>query len=425
MGDWGFGRKAPPSSVQACESPCKLAKAGDDKLSDAAAARIEALTRKPVQKTGIPPATPASSVMPTDASGCEKWAPTMVPALCRFNRYREALPYARAALDMNKLGDDPKPPKKGEPPQPKAKCLTRLPVNAEALCKELGLPAGTIKEEDLRNDETGFRAAMYRDEATGKVILVGRDTQPTSLVDWQTNTRNGEGKDTAQYISMRELSGALADEGVVFDMAGYSKGGGLAQEAGLMNTGGSVFVFNAAGLPEESLKRTGSADFSALARNTKSFSAENDFLTYMNNTTDPAQQIANVKFLRQELAGGNRKFINPMKIDHRDPSQDGKVDAGFKDELNAYMGELDAKIVGMQRDQLAGRSIQAFPPVRAGQTETIPSSTGAVGKMAGAANTGPNLGKLAQHQMDNVTDGLQENADRDRKALDNFLKYCG
>jgi hypothetical protein len=229
MGDWGFGRKAPPSSVQACESPCKLAKAVDDRLSDAAAARIEALTRKPAQKTGIPPASRASSLMPSAASGCEKWAPTMVPTLCRFNRYREALPYARAALDMNKLGDDPKPPKKSEPPQPKAKCLTRLPVNAEALCKELGLPAGTISDEDLRDDTTGFRAAMYRDGTTGTVILVGRDTQPTSLADWQTNTRNGDGKDTDQYTAMRELSGRLAENGVPFDMAGYSKGGGLAQ----------------------------------------------------------------------------------------------------------------------------------------------------------------------------------------------------
>lgn len=113
MGDWGFGRKTPPSSVQACQSACKLAKDGDDKLSDAAAARIEALTGKSVQKTGIPPAGQSSSATAADASGCKKWAPTMGPILCRYNRYREALPYARAALDMNKLGDDPKPPKKG------------------------------------------------------------------------------------------------------------------------------------------------------------------------------------------------------------------------------------------------------------------------------------------------------------------------
>jgi hypothetical protein len=425
MGDWGFGRKAPPGSVQACESPCKLAKAGDDKLSDAAAARIEALTRKPVQKTGIPPATPASSLTPSDASGCEKWAPTMVPTLCRFNRYREALPYARAALDMNKLGDDPKPPKTGEPPQPKAKCLTRLPVNAEALCKELGLPAGTIKEKDLRKDKTGFRAAMYRDEATGKAILVGRDTQPTSLVDWQTNTRNGDGMDTEQYAAMRNLSGRLTDNSVPFDMAGYSKGGGLAQEARLRSKGGKVFVFNSAGLPEQALVRTGNTDFTGLECDTTAFSAENDFLTYMNETKDPQRQISNVKFLRQELAGSNRKGINPMKISHSSPEHDGKADLGFKAELDAYMQELDVKIAGMERAHAAGQTIMAFPPVRAGQKETIPDSTGLVGKMAGAGSDGPGLGKLAQHQMDNVTDGLEKNFKKDQKALADFIKYCG
>lgn len=326
---------------------------------------------------------------------------------------------------MNKLGDDPKPPKKGEPPQPKAKCLTRLPVNAEALCKELGLPAGTIQEEDLRNDKTGFRAAMYRDETTGKVILVGRDTQPTSLVDWQTNTRNGDGKDTAQYSAMRELSGRLADNKVPFDMAGYSKGGGLAQEARLRSKQGRVFVFNSAGLPEQALPRTGNTDFTGLENDTTAFSAENDFLTYMNETIDPDGQIANVKFLRAELAGTNRKLVNPMKISHSNPEQDGKADAGFKAELDAYMEELNVKIAGMEKDHAAGRSIQAFPPVRAGQKETIPDSTGLVGKMAGAGSDGPGLGKLAQHQMDNVTDGMESNYEKDRKALADFIKYCG
>lgn len=425
MGNWGFGRKTPPSSVQACQSPCKLAKDGDDKLSDTAAARIEALTRKPVQKTGIPPAGPVSGVTPVDASGCEKWAPTMESTLCRYNRYREALPYARAALDMNKLGDDPKPPKKGEPPQPKAKCLTRLPVTADALCKELGLPAGTIKEEDLRNDQTGFRAAMYRDETTGKVILVGRDTQPKSLADWQTNTRNGDGKDTEQYAAMREISSRLSKKNIAFDIAGYSKGGGLAQEAGLKNPTGKVFVFNSSGLPVESLKRTGNSDFDTLLTNTTAFSSESDFLTYMNETTDPQQQIANVKFLRQELAGNNRKGVNPMKIDHSNPEQDGKAGPEFKADLTAYMDELDVKIVGMEQDFAAGRAVTAFPPVRAAQKETIPDSMGLVGKLTGARSDGPGLGKLAQHQMDNVTDGLESTFEKDRKALENFIKFCG
>jgi hypothetical protein len=224
---------------------------------------------------------------------------------------------------------------------------------------------------------------------------------------------------------MRKLSGALADRNIAFDMAGYSKGGGLAQEAGLMNPSGKVFVFNSAGLSLESVKRTGSTDFDELARNTTAFSSENDFLTYMNDTTNPTQQITNVQFLRRELAGENRKFVNPMKIDHASPATDGKGDTGFATELNAYMRELDSKIVAMERENAAGILTPAFPPVRAAQKETIPNSMGTVGKISGAANPGPNLGKLAQHRMENVSDGLQNNVDKDRKALENFIKFCG
>lgn len=425
MGDSAFNRKAPPSSVQACESPCKLARDSDNKLSDATGARLEALIGKPVAKTGIPSLGASSSSVAKSASECERRAPAMVSTLCRFNRYREALPYAQATLDMNKLGDDPKPPKKGEPPQPKAKCLARLPVTADALCKELGLPAGTIKDDDLRNDQTGFRAAMYRDEKTGKVILVGRDTQPTSLADWKTNTRNGDGKDTEQYAAMRELSSRLSKNNVGFDMAGYSKGGGLAQEAGLKNPLGKVFVFNSSGLPIESLARTGNSDFGTLLANTSAFSSEGDFLTYMNETVDPRQQIANVRFLREELVGNNRKGISPMKIDHISPDQDGNSGPQFATELKAYMDELDAKIVGMERDAAAGRSFTAFPPVRASQKETVLNSMGKIGKFAGARSEGPSLGKLAQHLMTNVTDGLQTTSEIDRATLENFIKLCG
>lgn len=295
MTNMGFGRAAPPTSVQPCKSECKLNKEGDDKLSAAAGARIESLTRTKVQRTGFLPTD--NSPAPVDhMSGCEKRAHELGPVLRRFNRYREAIPYANACLDVNKLGDEPKPPKTEEPRQPKAKCLTRLPVNAVALCRELGLPAGSIKDEHLRDDSTGFRALMYRDESTGKLILVGRDTQPTSLVDWQTNTRNGDGRDTDQYASMRKLAKRLSKNGVQFDMAGYSKGGGLAQEAGLINRSSQVFVFNSAGLPLESLNRTGNTGFGDLTSRTVAFSVEQDFLTYMNETTAPEQQIANVQF---------------------------------------------------------------------------------------------------------------------------------
>ena len=94
---------------------------------------------------------------------------------------------------------------------------------------------GVLQDSDLRNDITGFRAALYRDEGTGQMILVPRDTQPDSLVDWQSNTRNGMGLDTPQYQRCAGSPSKLAANDQVFDIAGYSKGGGLAQEGGLVS----------------------------------------------------------------------------------------------------------------------------------------------------------------------------------------------
>ncbi len=133
--------------------------------------------------------------------------------LRRFNRYREALPSAYAAEDMNTLedaADDEDRQKKRK----KQKCLTRLPDSAPELNRALGLPEGTIQDEDLRNDKTGFRAGLYRNEADGKLILVPRDTEPNSLVDWKTNTDNGQGFETKQYNTMHKLTETLNQEGV-------------------------------------------------------------------------------------------------------------------------------------------------------------------------------------------------------------------
>ena len=356
------------------------------------------------------------------SSLCQKQALALGPTMDRFNRYREAIPYARAANDMNsKLGATEKD--KDKPV--KADCLTRLPVKADELCRELGLKPGSIKNVDLRDETTGFRAVMYRDESTEKLILVGRDTQPKSLVDWQTNIRNGEGKDTDQYAAMRKLSGRLKREGTNFNVAGYSKGGGLAQEAALINPSAQAFVFNSAGLHENSLTRTGTTDFQSLERRTQAFSAGNDFLTFMNETSDPQQQIENSKFLRRELAGENRWAPNPMKIDHKNPNlSNSKGDLNFARDRDAFLEEIDSMAQLMEQDTVAGRPLRSFPPVRAGRMEIIPNSDSFMGNQLGADDPGPNLGKLAQHQMSNVLGPMEENIKKDRKVLEGFLKQC-
>ena len=332
----------------------------------------------------------------------------------RFDRYRDAVPAARAAQHLNQIDDSP-----GKPA-----CLTPLSEDAATLNRQLGIPPGpnAIIPENLRNDKTGYRAAFYRDDATGRTIMVQRDTQPTSLADWKTNIDNGMGRDTDQYRSARLLADKLQRNNVAFDIGGYSKGGGLAQEAGLVSRGSQVYVFNSAGLHPNSLTRTGQAGFGSLAARTESFSAEGDFLTFMNNGTSQAQQVANATYLRDRLRGGNWG-PDPIAIDHRNPAHpDGGADPAFAGARRQFLGEMD---------QLLARRIAnpggppLFPPVRAGSHETIPNSMSTTGRMLNARNGEPNLGKLAQHKLSNVVGPMESNIETDRTTLKNFINRCG
>jgi hypothetical protein len=338
--------------------------------------------------------------------------------VARFDRYREALPSARAAADLNELGDEPGNQPSGKP------CLTRLPVQADKLDAALGLPPGVLKDTDLRNDTTGFRAALYRDEGTGKMILVGRDTQPDSLVDWQANTRNGLGVDTPQYLAMRDLTSKLAANDQAFDIAGYSKGGGLAQEAGLASPLSQVRLFNSAGMPEQALARNKQRSFDGLVSRTKAFSSEGDFLTFMNTTTDPGQNIINSRFLRRELAGQGRG-LNPIDIQVRNPAMRGLSDPDFERDKQSYLAELDQQIDRMQTAFDTGGTVPGFPPVRAASRETIVDSMTVAGKALGARGDQPSLGKLAQHKMGVVLDAMEADVAKDRKALAAFMVQCG
>jgi hypothetical protein len=414
----GFNPTVPATGQICCSSPCASGQAADDRLSDASAARIQSLTGEAVP-TNAGPDAPQQPPVPADASACAKKASTLAPVLQRFNRYRDALPSARAATDLNQLGDKAGDKASSMP------CLTRLPTDGAGLTQALGLPPGSIADSDLRDDTTGFRAAMYRDESTNSLILVPRDTQPDSLVDWETNTRNGTGLDTEQYTQMRQLTGTLKNDGVDFDLAGYSKGGGMAQEAGLVNTDAGVTVFNSAGLHDNSLTRTGTDDFDSLTSRTKAFSAKGDFLTYMNNTTDPQQNLTNARFLRQELAGEG-PGINPINIKTIDPAtRSAKPGADFVQAKQDYLKELDDHIASTQSALDEGRAVEGFPPVRAGMKETINDSGSFAGNLLGANSDQPTLGKLYQHKTDGVLDSLESNVKDDRKTLQSFLSKCG
>lgn len=413
-----FSRSSPATAKGPCVACCQGDEAKDAQLSQATALRMKSLTGQAVAERAPagtpPPLLPAGSPV----SECAGNAVAMAPVLQRFNRYRESLPSARAAADLNELGDKP-----GTAPSSKP-CLTRLPTDAAGLNSALGLPPGKINDDDLRNDRTGFRAAVYRDEQSGRLILVPRDTQPDSLVDWQTNTRNGIGKDTDQYAAMRQLTSKMSLGEQPFDIAGYSKGGGIAQEGGLLNPDSQVRVFNSAGLPDAALKWTGQQNFDGLVSRTQSFSAEGDFLTFMNTTTDPGQNIINARFLRRELAGEG-KGVNPINIKVRDPAMRGVDDPAFASDKANYLSELDAQIDSMQSAFDTGGTVSGFPPVRAAASETLNDSMTTAGKLFGARSDQPTLGKLAQHKMSAVLDSMESNVKSDRNSLQKFMRDCG
>ncbi len=411
-----FSRSRKPSAVSACpcQSPCVTARQDDDALVTAVAQRSKRLTGQELVTSGKLPYDESPMKMSADSSPCEQLAFTIAPMVRRFSRFSEALPGVRAASDLNRLADGPDDGKGRT-------CLTMLPESAAELNSALGLPPGTIVDSDLRNDSTGFRAALYRSESDGRIILVARDTQRHSLVDWETNIDNGRGEDTDQYKAMRNLSGLLAKKNVAFDIAGYSKGGGLAQEAGLMSPKSKVYVFNSAGLPEQSIGRTSATSFESLQSRTTSFSSEGDFLTFMNNTADHDGQLANARFLRRELEGNRTFRLDPIEIQYRNPEMRDADDPDFEKDRNAFLNRLDNMIAEAEQNP-GGKSL--FPPVRAGSFDTIPNSMTEVGRMAGATKPEPNLGKLHQHQINKVVGPMEKQVEADRDAMRDFLKKC-
>ena len=447
----GFSKTKAPPGVACCQqNPCAAAKQADDDLSKAVADRYRRLTGRPMVTEGKLPGDFGPKMMSADSSTCQMRAYEIEDNVRRFNRYRKALPGARAAMDVNQLGDKPGNQSAGQP------CLTRLPDDAASLNKALGFSPGTLTDQKLRNDKIGFRAAFYRSSADGRLILVPRDTEPHSMVDWQTNTENGAGLETRQYLEMKDLSTALAKRHAEFDLAGYSKGGGLAQEGGLVSPDSDVYVFNSAGLSDANLGGTGNTSYDSLSSRTTSFSAQDDFLTYMNNTSDPAQQIANAQFLRDNLAG--QGLVNPISIDYRNPetaaaldaqqqAQDAvqgygrsgmsappelmatagtAVDPSFAQDRASYLKSIDEMIAAAQNKMRNHVSFRLFPPVRANTQETIPDSLSwSDNHLLSADDPGPNLGKLAQHQMTNVLTPMQKVVDKDRAALKAFLAHCG
>ena len=227
-------------------------------------------------------------------------------------------------------------------------------------------------------------------------------------------SENGDGRETDQYTAASSLATKLKMNGLDYDIAGYSKGGGMAQLMGLQNDKAHVVVFNSAGLPEN----FANADqLAALSARTKSYSAEGDLLTYMNDTRDPAKLVKNAEFLKQELMGEGAG-VNPMEVSYRNPKNPaGDDDSAFADARKDLAALMDRQIEAVKKDG------KPPPPVRAAHKEVVRDS--AYWYAMGSTDDKPSLGKQIQHLMSHVLDPMKNNVDRDRQALNRFLERCG
>ena len=97
-----FSRAGPASAKAPCAACCRADHAKDDELSTASTARIGALTGGRASPAGAPPGSAAAPAAAQAApsgrvnSDCAQQARTLAPVVARFDRYREALPSARA-----------------------------------------------------------------------------------------------------------------------------------------------------------------------------------------------------------------------------------------------------------------------------------------------------------------------------------------
>jgi hypothetical protein len=113
------------------------------------------------------------------------------------------------------------------------------------------LEAAGLDPNTFNTPETGFKAALFRNEATGEFALAFAGTEDGT--DWRTNLNQGSGNVDSQYRQAAHLSVQVTDAVGQTAMIGHSLGGGLAATAAIASRNEGV-TFNAAGVHANTLE---------------------------------------------------------------------------------------------------------------------------------------------------------------------------
>ncbi|MCK6590030.1 MAG: DUF2974 domain-containing protein [Polyangiaceae bacterium] len=304
----------------------------------------------------------------------------------RFAKYNQAMPRAKAAQAVYSDAE--------------VECLTRI-TDPEEL-RRMG-----VDPNALRDDNSGFNAAVYRSQWDDSTILAYQGTDANSLNDWKTNIDNGSGLATDQYTSAANIAAGMHASGTQFDIAGHSLGGGLATEGGLAAPGHNVYTFNSAGLSDASLARNGASSWADIDSRTQAFRTENEFLTGIQEDEDPQNQIANAEMLRSEIEGADWR-IDPMQITGYNAEE--STGPEFEGHRTAFFNQVDQLIARARADVAQGKDPNLFPQARGQRTE-VPGLTWT----SSALND--RLSRLNQHTMDSMIARMEAQKSADEKAL--------
>jgi Protein of unknown function (DUF2974) len=144
----------------------------------------------------------------------------------------------------------------------------------------------------LRNEATGFKAALYTDD-NGRHVLAFSGTDESK--DWLSNFRQGLGFGDAQYnqaIQLARQAKVAFGQDVV--ITGHSLGGGLAAIAAVAADIPAV-TFNAAGVHDRTVRRLG-LDPDAVRQEAENglirrYAVRNDILTELQENTFGTRQL--------------------------------------------------------------------------------------------------------------------------------------
>ena len=214
----------------------------------------------------------------------------------------------------------------------------------------------------MEDEESGFHAAIYRNENTGEMVLVFEGTDMMSRTDWLTNGKQGLGLETTQY-EMAQRLGQRFDRSFPDDnkmITGHSLGGGLAAYAGL-STGNEdikVITFNASGLHDNTLASTngqGGVTRADAEKTVTNFNLDGELLT----TLQEGKPVSPVLSILSPPIGLANAALGVAMPDAVGRNHDIKAYDGAGDPVSLPERVLGHKSVGLHLGDALTTSVQA------------------------------------------------------------------